>query len=159
MTIAGSVGDAQRLIKWSKMESSSYKLQYGENITLKAISNVLANILNNSKSNPYSVSVIVGGLDKTGIKLYSLDAIGGLIEESEFVSTGSGSPFAYSILEDKYKENMTTNEGVKIAVRALSMAMKRDAASGGKVAAIKITKNGYIEIKESEINKILEVMK
>lgn len=159
MTMAGSVGDAQRLIKWAKMETNSYKLQNDETITVKAISNILANILNNTKSNPYNVSLIVGGIDKTGAKLYSLDSIGGLVEELSFVSTGSGSSFAYSILEDQYKKNISINDGIKIAVRALSMSMKRDSASGGKINIVKINEKGYIELKETEINKILEVMK
>lgn len=154
LTLAGGVGDAQKLIKWLKLEAATYKYQHGEQITVKGISNVLANILNNSKT--FEVSMVIGGLDKNGFKLYSLDAYGGLIEEDHFVSTGSGSPMAYGILEDGYKPGITLSNGLKLAVRALHTAMKRDAASGGKVNAVQITKNGYEVISESVINKIME---
>jgi proteasome beta subunit len=154
LTMAGSVGDAQKLIKWMRFESATYKHQHGTSITIKGISNVLANILNNAKS--FEVSMVIGGVDKTGYKLYSLDAYGGLIEEEKFVSTGSGSLMAYGVLEDNYKDGITMNNGLKLVVRALQTAMKRDAASGGKVNAMRITKNGCEIINESEINKIME---
>jgi proteasome beta subunit len=153
MTIAGSVGDAQKLIKYMKMESSMYKFNHGEPITIKGLSNVLSNILNNSKS-LYSVQLIIGGMDKGGFKIYSIDSAGGLIDEPKFVSTGSGSIFAYGVLETQYKDNMTLDDGLKVVVNSLRTAMKRDSASGGKIDAVMITKDGYFEVPESTILEI-----
>lgn len=155
MTIAGSVGDAQKLIKWMRFESSMYKFNHGESITVKGLSTMMSNILNNSKSNPYSVQLIIGGMDKNGFKICSLDNAGGLIDEPKFVSTGSGSIFAYGVLETQYKDDMNLDEGLKVVVTALRTAMKRDSASGGKIDAILITKEyGYEEVHESLISEV-----
>ncbi|MCZ7384441.1 MAG: archaeal proteasome endopeptidase complex subunit beta [Candidatus Methanoperedens sp.] len=154
MTTAGSVGDAQRLVKWMQVESKLYKMRREEPMTVKGIVSLLANILSGNRYFPYYVQLLVGGVDKNGPGVYSLDAIGGIIEEKKAVSTGSGSPMAYGVLEDRYTPNMPIDEGVELAVRALHNAMKRDSASGDGISVVKITAEGYFEIEDAEIKKL-----
>jgi len=154
MTTAGSVGDAQRLVKWMQVESKLYKMRREEPMTVKGLVSLLANILSGNRYYPYFVQLLVGGVDKNGPGVYSLDAVGGMIEEKKAVATGSGSPMAYGVLEDRYVENMPIDEGVELAVRALHNAMKRDSASGDGVSVVKITATGYVEIEDSEIKKL-----
>jgi proteasome beta subunit len=84
-----------------------------------------------------------------------LDAVGGMTSE-KFVSTGSGSPIAYGVLEETYKEGGSVKDNLKVAVRAVAAAMKRDAASGEKVDLISITKAGFKRYEPSEIEKLLQ---
>ncbi len=154
MTTAGSVGDAQRLVKWMQVESKLYKMRREESMTVKGIVSLLANILSGNRYYPYFVQLLVGGVDKNGPGIYSLDAVGGLIEEKKAVATGSGSPMAYGVLEDRYAEKMPIDDGVELAVRALHNAMKRDSASGDGIDVVKITTDGYIHIEDAEIKKI-----
>ena len=158
MTLAGSVGDAQKIIKWIQMEANLYKMQRGESMTIKGMTNVIANILSNSRQFPFSVQLLIGGFDKNGPSIYSLDAIGGIIEEKNIVSTGSGSPMAYGVLEDRYVDNMPIDEGVNLAIRALHNAMKRDSASGGEMDVVKITSDSYIQLENAEVRKIREMI-
>ncbi len=154
MTTAGSVGDAQRLVKWMQVESKLYKMRREEPMTVKGIVSLLANILSGNRYYPYFVQLLVGGVDKNGPGVYSLDAVGGIIEEKKAVSTGSGSPMAYGVLEDRYMDHMPINDGIELAVRALHNAMKRDSASGDGIDVVRITPEGYMEVTESEIKKI-----
>jgi len=158
MTTAGSVGDAQRLVKWMQVESRLYKMRREESMTVKGIVSLLANILSGNRYYPYFVQLLVGGFDKNGPSVYSLDAIGGIIEEKKAVSTGSGSPMAYGVLEDRYVENMPIDDGVELAVRALHNAMKRDSASGDGIEVIKITSDGYIKIDDTEIERLRKAL-
>lgn len=158
MTTAGSVGDAQRLVKWMQVESKLYKMRREEPITITGLVSMLANILSGSRYYPYMVQLIIGGVDKNGPSIYSLDAIGGIIDEKKAVATGSGSPIAYGVLEDRYVENMPIDDGVELAVRALHNAMKRDSASGNDISVVKITDSEYIQVEESEIEKIRETL-
>ena len=153
MTTAGSVGDAQRLVKVMQVESKLYKMRRQENMTIKGIGSLLSNVLGGNRYFPYMVQLIIGGVDKTGPSLYSLDAMGGQLEESTAVSTGSGSPIAYGILEDRYKEDMSMDEGVDLAIRALHNVVKRDAASGNGVKVVKITSDGYVEVDDAVIEE------
>jgi proteasome beta subunit len=154
MTTAGSVGDAQRLVKWMQVESKLYKMRREEPMTVKGIVSLLANILSGNRYFPYFVQLLVGGVDKNGPGIYSLDAVGGIIEEKKAVATGSGSPMAYGVLEDRYTEKMPIDEGVELAIRALHNAMKRDSASGDGINVVKITAEGYIEVEDAEIKKL-----
>ena len=154
MTTAGSVGDAQRLVKWMQVESRLYKMRREEPMTVKGIVILLANILSGNRYYPYFVQLLVGGVDKNGPGIYSLDAVGGLIEEKKAVATGSGSPMAYGVLEDRYIEKMPIDEGVELAVRALHNAMKRDSASGDGIDVVKITTDGYTHVEDAEIKRI-----
>lgn len=158
MTTAGSVGDAQRLVKWMQVESRLYKMRREESMTVKGIVSLLANILSGNRYYPYFVQLLVGGVDKNGPGVYSLDALGGIIEEKKAVATGSGSPMAYGVLEDRYVEKMPIDEGVELAVRALHNAMKRDSASGDGIEVIKITSDGYIKIDDTEIERLRKAL-
>ena len=151
MTTAGSVGDSQRLVKWIQVESKLYRMRCNEYMTVKGITTILANILSGSRYYPFLVQLLVGGIDKNGSFIYSLDPLGGSIEEKKAVATGSGSPFAYGVLEDRYVEGMSMDDGVDLAIRALHQAMKRDAGSGNHIFVVKITPDEYTEIETSYI--------
>ncbi len=153
MTTAGSVGDAQRLVKVMQVESKLYKMRRQENMTIKGIGSMLSNVLGGNRYFPYMVQLIVGGVDKTGPNLYSLDAMGGQLEEATAVSTGSGSPIAYGILEDRFKKDMSLDDGVDLAIRALHNVVKRDAASGNGIKVVKITSDGYFEVDDAVVDE------
>ncbi len=108
MTIAGSVGDGQRLARVLQVEAKLFELRRHGPMSINALSMLLSNILAENKYVPFYVQVLIGGVDRSGPKVYSLDPLGGRIEETKFSSTGSGSPMAYGVLEDRYKPDMTT---------------------------------------------------
>ena len=153
LTIAGSVGDAQQIVRAMTVESKLYEMRRKEPVTIKGLTTMLANTLNSNRYYPYSVQLLIGGVDKNGPSLYSLDAMGGTIEETKAVSTGSGSPIAYGVLEDNYKEGMTVDEGAELAIRALHNAMKRDSASGDAISVAIISKGTFARMSEEDVAK------
>ncbi|MCD4740670.1 archaeal proteasome endopeptidase complex subunit beta [archaeon] len=148
MTTAGSVADAQALVRLLRVETNLYQIERERPINLKAASTLLSNVLQQNKYFPYWVQLLLGGYDN-GPKLYSLDAVGSVIEE-KVTSTGSGSPFAYGVLESRYKEGQGIEENLKLAVEALRSAMERDAMSGNNINLVKITKKGYEKVDSSK---------
>jgi proteasome endopeptidase complex, beta component (EC 3.4.25.1). Threonine peptidase. MEROPS family T01A len=88
----------------------------------------------------------VGGVDASGPGLFSVDAMGGATREEELVATGSGSPIAYGVLEDQYHADMTRDEAVDLAIRALKAAMRRDIGSGEDISVVVITREKYEEL-------------
>lgn len=156
LTISGGVGDAQALIRILKAEINIYKLTRGAEITVKAIATLLSNVLSQSRWYPYMFMPILGGVDKDGLHIFSIDPAGGA-EEDKFTSTGSGSPIAYGVLEDSYKDGMTREEGIRVAVRAIRSARERDVFSGGKKINIYvIDKNGIEIVKEEKIAELVK---
>ncbi len=152
LTTAGLVGDAQLLARWLMAEAELFNLKRNQEMSVKAAATLMANILSGRRYFPYWVQLLIGGLDSDGGHVYSLDAAGGAIPD-EYITTGSGSPYVYGILEDYYKENMTPNDGVDLAIRGVFTAMKRDAASGNGIDVVLIDKKGYQEIPKDKIDE------
>lgn len=158
LTTAGLVGDLQTLARYIKAEVELYKLKRGATMPVAACATLLANILSGRRMFPYWVQLVVGGVDATGPSVYSLDMAGGSIPDT-YVTTGSGSPYVYGVLEDQYRENMDLKEGVDLAIRALSAAIKRDAASGNGMDIATITKKGFVRLDDKEVEKRMSAMK
>ena len=148
MTTAGIVGDAQTLVRLVSVEARLYKTRRQEPMTVKAMTTLLSNVLNGQRMFPYIVQLLVGGIDRNGAHIYSVDPFGGNTDEREIAATGSGSPIAYGVLEDKYSTDMSLEEGVTLATQALRSAMKRDSASGEEIEIVTITKDMYKETGE-----------
>ncbi|MFZ0006268.1 MAG: archaeal proteasome endopeptidase complex subunit beta [Methanoregula sp.] len=155
MTIAGGVGDAQQLARIITVECNLYQIRRSRAITVGAASTLLSNYLNQNRYFPYYVQLLVGGIDEHGPSVYSVDAMGGATKEEDIVSTGSGSPMAYGVLEDRYRPDMSEEEATELAVRALKSAMKRDAGSGEGIHVVIITKEKYHVLGEDQLNKYL----
>lgn len=153
MTTAGGAGDTQALVRIMRAELSLYKLSRNAEATVKSAASLLSNILSNNRYYPYMAFLVLGGMDKTGPHIYSIDAVGGSEEELTFTSTGSGSPFAYGVLEDSYKAGMTRDEAVKLAARAVKAATERDIGSGGSVIHITIIDKNGAEILQLDRTK------
>jgi proteasome beta subunit len=152
LTIAGASGDAQALARYMKAELKLFEIQNRRKISVKGAATLLSNILQSGRWSfiPYMVELILAGFDEKPA-IFSLDAIGGMQEEKKFFSTGSGSPIALGVLEDQYKENISVEEGGKLAIRAIKAAVERDIASGGKAIDLAIITKDGIKITTHEL--------
>ncbi|MCK5039538.1 MAG: proteasome subunit beta [Candidatus Aenigmarchaeota archaeon] len=142
MTIAGTVGDAQAVVRLLKAEMKLYEYNQPK-ASVKAATTLLANLLRSSYKSymPEMVQLILGGYDFRGPQLFSIDIAGGVSEENKYTFSGSGSLIAVGVLEGDYKENMSIEEGVALAKKALTAARERDVFSGGAgFDILKITK-------------------
>lgn len=155
MTTAGGVGDAQQLARILTVECNLYQIRRSRPITVGATATLLSNYLNQNRVFPYYVQLLVGGIDESGPGVYSVDAMGGATKEEEIVATGSGSPMAYGVLEDRFLPQMSEDDAIDLAIRALKSAMKRDAGSGEGIHIVVITKDKYEELNEDKLKKYL----
>jgi len=158
LTVAGVVGDAQTLARYITAEVELYKLKRGQPMSVRSAATLTSNILAGSRYYPYWVGLILGGMDRDGPHVYALDMVGGAIPD-DYVTTGSGSPYVYGVLEDHYQKGLTVSDGMDLAVRALHAAMKRDSASGDGYSVASITKDGFVPLDDKEIQKRLSKLK
>jgi len=158
LAVAGVVGDAQTLARYITAEVELYKLKRGQPMTVRSGATLMSNILAGSRFYPYWVGLILGGVDKDGGHVYALDMVGGAIPD-DYVTTGSGSPYVYGVLEDHFQKDLSVSDGVDLAVRSLHAAMKRDSASGDGYTIATITSEGFTPLDDKEIQKRLAKMK
>ncbi|TFH31346.1 MAG: proteasome subunit beta [Promethearchaeota archaeon] len=139
MTIAGGVADAIYLIDLLKAETEIYRLRNSKQIAVSAAAKLLQNILYNKKGF-YQVGHILGGYTEAeGSKLYNIEGYGSILSE-QYTSIGSGSPFALGVLETEWKENLSAEDGIHIAVKAVRSAIIRDIASGNGIDVVVLQK-------------------
>ncbi len=156
MTIAGVAGDAQALARLMRAELKLYRLQENKKISVKGAATLLANIMYSRRMFPYIVQLIVGGYDEKP-RLYSFDPAGAVEEEREFFSTGSGSPMALGVLEEKYKPGISTEDAKGLVARAIRAATERDIASGGRgVELVVIDSRGFKKVPKEESDKLIK---
>ncbi len=154
LTIAGGVGDAQELIRILKAQNEVYKMNEERSLSPKSATSLLSIILQESKMVPYYVMLTVAGMDGEEPQLYTIDPLGGYSSESKFSATGSGSYTALGYLEDTYKKGISTKDALKVAARAIAIAMRRDSATGDNIIVASVTKSGYTEYMGKDLEKI-----
>ena len=154
LTIAGSVGDAQKIVRTMRGQLNLHKLETKE-LSVKGAGTLLANILHGSKMMPYFNQFILGGINDGGV-LYDLDPAGGLMSHHRFTATGSGSQMAYGVLENRFEDGMDHEEAKELAIDAVTSAIERDTASGNGIMVAEITEeDGYQVLDEMEIESKL----
>ena len=152
LTTAGLVGHAQSLSRTLSAEVALFELRRQQSMTVKGAATLSANILS---GRPHWVQLRIVGVDDEGGHVYSIDSAGGSIPDA-YCATGSGSPYMYGVLEDGFKPNMSEAEALKLAARALHASGQRDAASGnGMDLAVITEKNGYVQVTQEQIKKLL----
>ena len=156
MTIAGGVAVAQRIVEILKVNSRLYELEKKRSMPVKSASRLVSNILFQSREvgMVLPLQALVGGYDESGPHIFNLDPFGSLTEEN-MVSTGSGSPFAYGVLEAQYREDSTVEEMLPVVVKAVDSAMKRDVASGDSFDVAVISSTDYRELSDEEKAELL----
>jgi len=153
LTTAGLVGHAQSLSRTLSAEVSLFELRRQQSMTVKGAATLTANIL---VGRPHWVQLLIVGVDEDGSHVYSIDSAGGSIPDV-YCATGSGSPYMYGVLEDNFTDGMSRSEALKLAARALHASGQRDAASGnGMDLAVITAKDGYQQVSQQEISKLLK---
>jgi proteasome beta subunit len=154
MTIAGVVADAQNVVEILKANAKLFHLEKRRIMPVSTTSRLAANLLFSSRgTGPFLLQALIGGYDKTGSHLFSIDPYGSVTEEA-CVSTGSGSPVAYGVLEDGYNTKLTVKEGISLVIRAVTSAMKRNSGTGNSFDVAVVTKEGYRELSDQEKNDL-----
>ncbi len=158
-TIAGSVSEAQLLIKLIRAELKLKEVRTNKKPTAKEAANLLGGLLYSSLRRPTmfpSVAhFILAGKDKGGTHLYDLFPDGSVTKVKDFISSGSGSVFAYGVLETHWKPGLTTTEAIKIATTAVNTALQRDSASGNGINIVVVTPTEIKRVVSKELHATL----
>ena len=145
LTIAGGVSDAQLLIKLIRAELKLKEVRTNKSPTAKETANLLGGLLYSNIRRPSMLPGIVhfllAGKDSSGNHLYDLFPDGSVTKIRDFVSSGSGSVFAYGVLETQHRADITTAEGIKLAVKAIDTALQRDSCSGNGIDVVVVSRD------------------
>lgn len=147
-TMSGAVADVQMILNELTHQAIEYRINYQAPIPIKALANYASIVMFYSRPAIYIAHMILGGVDPyEGPVLYAVDWYGSFTREDRFMSTGSGSPTAFGVLEDGYRDDMTLDEAIKLAIRAVRAAILHDPGSGEGIDVVVISRDkGYYEV-------------
>jgi len=146
-TIAGGVADCQYVVNQLQALSRLKETEEGRIPEPKYVARICRNILFSGRTY-FLAMMIIGGysLKESSGKLYGIDLLGTLYEESEYLSFGSGSPFSLGILEADWKPNLTKVKGIELIKTAINTSRERDAGSGHELQICTIDKDGFKQV-------------
>ncbi|WAR12116.1 PSB5-like protein [Mya arenaria] len=130
-TMAGGAADCSYWERVLAKQCRIYELRNKERISVAAASKLLANM-----------GTMIAGWDKKGPGLYYVDSDGERLTNNLF-SVGSGSVYAYGVLDSGYRWDLGVQEALDLGQRAIYHATFRDAYSGGVVNLYHMKETGW----------------
>ena len=100
--------------------------------------------------------ILLGGYDANGPSLFNVDMFGS-VEEKSYVTTGSGSPVAYGLLEEEYKEDLSIEEAKQVALRAVKAAITRNIGTGDGINIAVMNKDGFRLLTDEQKKAVIEL--
>ncbi len=156
LTLAGGVADAQNITDILRYHANLHRVQKQEPIAIKSLTRLTSLIFHQNRGYPFIADILVGGHDLNGPALFNIDMFGS-VEEKEYVTTGSGSPVAYGVLEDEYKKDLTVEDAKAMALRAVKAAIVRNIGTGDGINVATIDKNGFHLLTDEQKKAVIEL--
>jgi len=166
VAIAGAAGPALQMVRVFQLQLEYYEKIEGKPLTLEGKANQLAEMLRGNLPQAMqglAVVPIFAGYDEaraTG-RLFQFDVTGGRYEEQDYATSGSGSLHAGTVVKLGFQSDLSTEEALSLAVKALWHAADEDSATGGPdpirgiypVLSV-ITADGFRQLSDDESGEV-----
>eukprot|EP01122_Echinamoeba_exundans_P011783 TRINITY_DN4806_c0_g1_i1.p1 TRINITY_DN4806_c0_g1~~TRINITY_DN4806_c0_g1_i1.p1 ORF type:complete len:278 (+),score=72.42 TRINITY_DN4806_c0_g1_i1:23-856(+) len=152
-TMAGGAADCSFWERELGRRCRLFELRNRERISVAAASKMLAGIIYSYKGRGLSMGTMITGWDKTGPNLFYVDDDGTRLRGQRF-AVGSGSTFAYGVLDQGYRYDLSVEEACELGRRAIYHATHRDAYSGGIINVYHVFPEGWKKISADDNNDL-----
>lgn len=168
VAIAGTAGPAIEMVRLFQVELEHYEKLEGRKLSLEGKANRLAEMIRQNlpaAMQGFGVVPVFAGFDlrRGQGRIFKFDITGGRYEERDFQATGSGGRDARSFIKGRWREGMSADDAVSMALEALFEASDEDAGTGGpdvlrgiypNVAVV--TEEGFREVDDETIAEIFD---
>ena len=149
-TASGILSDARVLIDRAQLKAQQHRVTYDSPIdvltVVKDICSLKQVCTQSGGLRPFGVSVLMAGIDADGPKLFETDPTGIYFQYRATV-IGEGEPEVEEILDKKFSTKMTIDEGLKLAIGALTTVLDKEFSVDRLDAS-------YITIKDRKLTKV-----
>ncbi len=159
-TASGILSDARVLIERAQLRAQQHRVTYDSPIDtltiVKDICNLKQICTQSGGLRPFGVSILVAGIDENGPKLFETDPTGIYFQYRATV-IGEGESEVDEVVRKEYKEDMTLNDALRLAVKAIYSFLEKDFNSERiDVAFIRTSERKFTRLSRQEIEKLLE---
>ncbi|WP_457614378.1 archaeal proteasome endopeptidase complex subunit alpha [Methanopyrus sp.] len=155
---AGLVADARVLVERARIEAQTYRYTYGEpidvDVLVKAICDLKQVYTQHGGVRPFGTALLIAGMDMKGCRLFETDPSGALTEHKA-TAIGEGRQEALDVFEEEYREDMTLQEAIELAVRALYEASREETTADNLEIAV-VDEQGFRKLEREKIEEMFE---
>jgi len=124
--IVGLSSDARILTDQARIYAQSNKLTYDEPMDVEVVTKRICDIqqmyTQHAGVRPFGVSIIFGGVDKTGPRVFGTHP-SGTYRGYKATALGAGRETVLAILKEEYREELGLEDSAKLAVKCLVKAL------------------------------------
>jgi proteasome alpha subunit len=128
-TASGIIPDARVLVERAQTRAQQHTVTFDSPVDIISIVKDICSLMQVTTQGggyrPFGVSMLIAGVDKDGVKLYSTDPVG-VYNQYRAAAIGEKGDEASDVLREKWKEGMTIQEGVKLAITVLKQVLNGD---------------------------------
>lgn len=159
MTGAGILSDARILVDRARVKAQEHRVVYDSPIDVITIVKDIADLkqmcTQSGGLRPFGVSLLIAGSDEDAVKLFETDPTG-IYFQYKATAIGEGDSEVKAILGKEYKDNLTIDEGLKLALSALKRVIT-EGFDSDRIDCVYITndKKAYEKMPKDKIAKTL----
>jgi len=156
-TASGLVADARRLVDMARLEAQKHRLTYNEPMTVEAVARQLCDTMQlytqYGGTRPFGVSLLIAGVDSEP-KLYEAEPSGALTGYKAD-AIGSGKKEVDEFFEKEYKDGLSVDDGINLAVRALKKTTDSKLKAENVDVAVMLKGKRLKILSDEEVNRYL----
>ena len=157
---AGHVADARQLIDFARRQAQINQLRYDEPIGVetltKAVTDHIQQYTQVGGARPFGVALIIGGIENGEPRLYETDP-SGTPYEWQALAVGADRGAIEDYLEEHYRDDLSLEEGVDLALEALASVNDDELTPEGiGLATVSVGDDGFAQLSDAEIEERLE---
>ena len=160
-TAAGIISDARVLVDRAQLKAQQHSVTYDSKIDVISVVKDMCDLkqicTQSAGLRPFGVSLLVGGVEDDGtIKLFVTEPYGLYFQHYAAV-IGEGESELFPLLEKKYKNNMSIEEGFKLGLSLMKDFLKSEFNFDRMVAAyINVKDKRYTKLNNEEMKKFMK---
>jgi proteasome alpha subunit len=157
---SGLVADARRLIDFARETSQEERFVYNAPIDVELLTRKICDLKQVytqwGGARPFGAALLITGVDDTGRRLFETDPSGAMVEWSA-AAIGAKKAEAEKVLEKEYREDMSFEDAVGLALKTLSQISEKPGNSNNvDISYIDEKEKKYTPLSKDELDKYMK---
>lgn len=162
VAISGLHADSRALINYARVQAQSFRLTYDEpvrlNMLVKAIADIKQQYTQYGGIRPFGCALFFIAIDGAGTQIYTTSP-SGIYRSFKAYALGSGESTAREYLTENYKEDLTFDDLIKLALNTMKESINDEPAKETtRLAYIKSEDKKFHECPKEEIDNFLKTL-
>ena len=156
---SGMIADARQLVERARLEAQVHRLTYEEDISVSLLCKKIGDLMQMHTQygglRPFGASLIIAGMNEDS-ELFVTDPSGGYLGWKA-AAIGSGRTSAQEVFEAEYKDTLTMDESVLLALKALKPSV--EALVKGNIEMALIQDKKFKKMTDDEVKNYIDQLR